>query len=60
MTKFKLSSDSNNSSQVTLTSYMVGGVDGTGEVNHGFASTDDLRRDQNICMGCKKKSKYSF
>lgn len=60
MTKFKLSSDSNNSSQVTLTSYMVGGVDGTGEVNHGFASTDDLRRDQNICMGCQKKNNDIF
>lgn len=57
MTKFKLNSDSNNSSQVTLTSYMIGASNG-GEINHGYESTNDLTKEQNICIGCQKKSEY--
>ncbi|XP_044759831.1 sodium-independent sulfate anion transporter-like [Coccinella septempunctata] len=55
MTKFKMNSDSNNGSQVTLTSYMIGGTD-NGEINHGYDSTNDLTKDQNICIGCQKKN----
>ncbi|KAK9883788.1 hypothetical protein WA026_001983 [Henosepilachna vigintioctopunctata] len=55
MTKFRLDADNNSGSQVTLTSYMIGGTD-VGQLNLGYESTNDLSKSENFCLGCQNKS----
>ncbi|KAL3273824.1 hypothetical protein HHI36_015252 [Cryptolaemus montrouzieri] len=56
MTKFKLNGDSNIGSQVTLTSFMVGGMDDAGQVNLGYEASEEYTKDKNVCIGCQKKN----